>query len=112
MTTTQELKKTIVASPKTMKEIKSYYEEKFPEMKTSLNDNLIVLSVTKSPHSILEFFDTVDLVCTFHYESRNFIMYLNGEILIDDLKVISNENRKEALISAVIFLFKKREKTL
>lgn len=112
--TPQDIKNIIDKCPNTFKAIKQYYLDKKSGMNAFITNNLVKLSVSESPHTVFNYFDTVDLIGTIHfnYLTGLFNVYINGESIEDGEGWLGSKYRDEALILAIIYLFEKQEKTL
>lgn len=113
--TQEDIKEYILKCPKTIKEIKAFYIKKSPEMEKFLTDQILHLTITKSPSAIFEVFDTLGMICTLEYftSSKTFNVQLNGLLVTtSEGEKLQSSDREGALILAVIFLLEKREKTL
>lgn len=112
--TPQDIKDIIQECPKTFNAIKQYYLKKEKGIDAFITDNLVILSVSQSPYSVFQYFDTVDLIASLHYDhlSGGFIVNVNGKPIKKEEEWLGSNERNEALILAVIYLFEKQEKTL
>lgn len=112
--TKQDIKDIIDKCPNTFKAIKQYYLDKKTGMDAFITDNIIKLSISESPYTVFEYFDTIDLIATIHfnYLTGKFSVYINGESIENGEDWLDSLYREEALILAVIYLFEKQEKTL
>lgn len=120
-TINKDLEILIKDCPKTLKQIKKYYLKEDPKLKAFLTEDIIIISITNTPYSILDFFDNRGLIGTlsYNYDNDSFIPCIDGNFLTKNSEIFNGDNgdcfkgtRKEALVFLVSFLFKTNEKTL
>lgn len=108
----EELEKAIIQCPKTMKDLHNFYVEQNEKLKEIFNDNLLRLSITRSPYSTFKYFDKHNLIFTPLWQDGEFVGFLNGNILETDDGTLTGETREEVVTLGVIYLMREREKTL
>lgn len=112
--TPKSLETIVLECPKTIEAFKKSLIEKNPEYKEFVKDEIIRLSITKTPYSILDWFDTLGHVGTLTYDPDMSVFQAtyNGDTLMGDEDILESPDRVEALTYLVSYILTEHEKTL
>lgn len=82
----KDLKNILGEYPNTLKSIKEYYLKEEREMEKFLTDDVLKISISSAPSSILKYFDTLGLIGTLEYNRFNnkFDVFINGIEIMDE----------------------------
>lgn len=116
----ENLEKTLNECPKTLDAIKEFYIKLHPNIESYLTDAMLILNITNSPYAVTDYFDSVDMIGSLHYNylPGRFEIFVNGKGISNDeesessFPTMGNSDRRIAEFMLVNHLLNESEKIL